>query len=111
MPQSTVKAALVETMAGLQNEGDAAKVVFRADTHLEEDMRRSAKVKVNGQEPETGCRNGKLTSNKAARASWWWARQRSSRAALRGIRREGWPIYTGRYVPAICEGQFDLGRF
>ncbi|WP_018174286.1 MULTISPECIES: OsmC family protein [unclassified Thioalkalivibrio] len=45
MSQSTVKAALMETMAGLQRDGSAAKVVFRADTHLEEDMRCSAKVR------------------------------------------------------------------
>lgn len=45
MSQETVKAALMKTIAGIQGNGGAAKVVFRADTRLEEDVRCSARVR------------------------------------------------------------------
>ncbi len=45
MSQETVKAALMQSIAGIQGNPDAAKVVFRADTQLEEDVRCSAKVR------------------------------------------------------------------
>lgn len=45
MSQETVKAALMQTIAGIQGNAGAAKVVFRADTQLEEDVRCSAKVR------------------------------------------------------------------
>lgn len=45
MSQETVKAALLQTIAGIQGNAGAAKVVFRADTQLEEDVRCSAKVR------------------------------------------------------------------
>lgn len=45
MSQETVKAALMQAIAGIQSNPSAAKVVFRADTQLEEDVRCSAKVR------------------------------------------------------------------
>jgi len=45
MSQETVKAALMQTIAGIQGNAGAAKVVFRAETRLEEDVRCSAKVR------------------------------------------------------------------
>jgi len=45
MSQETVKAALMQSIAGIQDNPGAAKVVFRADTRLEEDVRCSAKVR------------------------------------------------------------------
>ncbi|ODU51341.1 MAG: osmotically inducible protein OsmC [Thiobacillus sp. SCN 63-374] len=45
MSQETVKAALMQTIAGIQGNSGAAKVVFRADTRLEEDVRCSARVR------------------------------------------------------------------
>ncbi|MFN2349452.1 MAG: OsmC family protein [Thioalkalivibrio sp.] len=45
MSQSSVKSALMQTMTGIQNDPSTAKVVFRADTHLEDDMRCSASVR------------------------------------------------------------------
>jgi len=45
MSQETVKAALMQAIAGIQGNPGAAKVVFRADTQLEEDVRCSAKVR------------------------------------------------------------------
>lgn len=45
MSQETVKAALMQAIAGIQANPGAAKVVFRADTQLEEDVRCSAKVR------------------------------------------------------------------
>ncbi len=45
MSQETVKAALMQSIAGIQGNPSAAKVVFRADTQLEEDVRCSAKVR------------------------------------------------------------------
>lgn len=45
MSQETVKAALMQSIAGIQSNPGAAKVVFRAETQLEEDVRCSAKVR------------------------------------------------------------------
>lgn len=45
MSQATVKAALMQAIAGIQSNPGAGKVVFRADTQLEEDVRCSAKVR------------------------------------------------------------------
>lgn len=45
MSQETVKAALMQAIAGIQSNANAAKAVFRADTQLEEDVRCSAKVR------------------------------------------------------------------
>ena len=45
MSQESVKAALMQSIAGIQDNTAAAKVVFRADTQLEEDVRCSAKVR------------------------------------------------------------------
>lgn len=45
MSQETVKAALLQSIAGIQGNPGAAKVVFRADTRLEEDVRCSAQVR------------------------------------------------------------------
>jgi putative redox protein len=45
MSQETVKAALLKSIAGIQSNPGAAKVVFRAETQLEEDVRCSAKVR------------------------------------------------------------------
>jgi putative redox protein len=45
MSQETVKAALMKSIAGIQSNPGAAKVVFRAETQLEEDVRCSAKVR------------------------------------------------------------------
>lgn len=45
MSQETVKTALMQAIAGIQSNPGAAKVVFRADTQLEEDVRCSAKVR------------------------------------------------------------------
>lgn len=45
MSQASVKAALMQSIAGIQDNPGAAKVVFRADTQLEEDVRCSAKVR------------------------------------------------------------------
>lgn len=45
MSQESVKAALMQTIAGIQGNPGAAKVVFRAETRLEEDVRCSAQVR------------------------------------------------------------------
>jgi len=45
MSQETVKAALMQSIAGIQSNPGAAKVVFRAETQLEEDVRCSARVR------------------------------------------------------------------
>ncbi len=45
MSQESVKAALMQSIAGIQANAAAAKVVFRADTRLEEDVRCSARVR------------------------------------------------------------------
>ncbi len=45
MSQETVKAALLKSIAGIQSNPGAAKVVFRAETQLEEDVRCSAQVR------------------------------------------------------------------
>jgi len=45
MSQESVKAALMKSIAGIQASDGAAKVVFRAETQLEEDVRCSAKVR------------------------------------------------------------------
>jgi len=45
MSQETVKAALMQAIAGIQGNPGAAKVVFRADTRLEEGVRCSARVR------------------------------------------------------------------
>lgn len=45
MSQESVKAALMQSIAGIQASSAAAKVVFRADTRLEEDVRCSARVR------------------------------------------------------------------
>ncbi len=45
MSQESVKAALMQSIAGIQGNPGAAKVVFRVDTQLEEDVRCSAKVR------------------------------------------------------------------
>lgn len=45
MSQESVKAALMQAIAGIQENAGAAKVVFRADTQLEEDVRCTAKVR------------------------------------------------------------------
>lgn len=45
MSQESVKAALMQAIAGIQGNPSAAKVVFRADTQLEEDVRCSAQVR------------------------------------------------------------------
>ncbi|HEY9098911.1 MAG TPA: OsmC family protein [Thiobacillus sp.] len=45
MSQETVKAALVQAITGIQSNPAGAKVVFRAETQLESDVRCSAKVR------------------------------------------------------------------
>lgn len=45
MSQETVKAALMKSIAAIQSNPGSAKVVFRAETQLEEDVRCSAKVR------------------------------------------------------------------
>lgn len=45
MSQESVKTALMQAIAGIQENAGTAKVVFRADTQLEEDVRCSAKVR------------------------------------------------------------------
>ncbi len=45
MSQESVKAALMQAIAGIQENAGTAKVVFRADTRLEEDVRCSAQVR------------------------------------------------------------------
>lgn len=45
MSQESVKDALMKSIAGIQGNPGAAKVVFRAETQLEEDVRCSAKVR------------------------------------------------------------------
>jgi putative redox protein len=45
MSQETVKAALMKSIAAIQGNPGSAKVVFRAETQLEEDVRCSAKVR------------------------------------------------------------------
>ena len=45
MSQESVKAALMQAIAGIQANTGSAKVVFRAETQLEEDVRCSAKVR------------------------------------------------------------------
>jgi putative redox protein len=45
MSQESVKAALMQAIAGIQANPGAAKVVFRADTQLEEDVRCVARVR------------------------------------------------------------------
>lgn len=45
MSQETVKAALMQAIAGVQGNSAGAKVVFRAKTQLEEDVRCSARVR------------------------------------------------------------------
>lgn len=45
MSQETVKAALMQAIAGIQSNPAGAKVVFSANTQLEEDLRCSAKVR------------------------------------------------------------------
>jgi uncharacterized OsmC-like protein len=45
MSQETVKAALMKSIASIQGNPGSAKVVFRAETQLEEDVRCSAKVR------------------------------------------------------------------
>lgn len=45
MTQQSVKTALLQTMSGIQGNAASAKVVFRADTHLEDDMRCRASVR------------------------------------------------------------------
>lgn len=45
MSQESVKAALMQSIAGIQANPGAAKVVFRAETQLEEAVRCSAKVR------------------------------------------------------------------
>lgn len=45
MSQESVKAALMQSIAGIQANPGAAKVVFRAETQLEESVRCSAKVR------------------------------------------------------------------
>ncbi|MEW5788443.1 MAG: OsmC family protein [Pseudomonadota bacterium] len=45
MSQESVKAALMQAIAGIQGNPGAAKVVFRADTQLEEDVRCCAQVR------------------------------------------------------------------
>lgn len=62
MSQETVKAALLQSIAGIQGNPGAAKVVFRADTRLEEDVRCSARVRefapiIVDEPPELGGRD------------------------------------------------------
>lgn len=45
MSQESVKAALMQAIAGIQENTGTAKVVFRAETRLEEDVRCTAKVR------------------------------------------------------------------
>jgi uncharacterized OsmC-like protein len=45
MSQESVKAALMQSIAGIQANAGAAKLVFRAETQLEEDVRCSAKIR------------------------------------------------------------------
>jgi len=45
MSQESVKTALMNAIAGIQENAGNAKVVFRADTRLEEDVRCSAQVR------------------------------------------------------------------
>lgn len=45
MSQESVKAALMQAITGIQVNTGAAKVVFRAETHLQEDVRCSAQVR------------------------------------------------------------------
>jgi putative redox protein len=45
MSQETLKAALQKTIAAVQNNASAARLVFRAETSLEEDVRCRAKVR------------------------------------------------------------------
>lgn len=45
MSQETVKAALMKAIAGIQSNPGAARVVFRAETQLEENVQCSAKVR------------------------------------------------------------------
>ena len=63
MSQASLKAALMTTIAGIQEHPDAAKMEVRADTQLEADLRCSAKVRdfpplILDEPPDLGGGNG-----------------------------------------------------